>query len=118
MKCEICGGTISGHSGLIHSEWGTAPVHPGCKDLPAPPIGATQDLVEQTIVALSKRFAVPAEDLRTHLEELAASASHLGHQEEALWTANYLKNSRVANSHLPGVELLKGIEAVIHRRSQ
>ena len=82
MKCEICGGTISGHPDLIHSEWGPAPVHPGCKDLQAPPIGARQDLVELTIAALGKRFAVPSEGLRTHLEELAASASHLGHQDE------------------------------------
>ena len=116
MKCEICGGTISGHPDLIHSEWGTAPVHPGCKDLRALSIGARQDLVELTIAALSKRFAVPSEDLRTHLEELAASASHLGHQEEVLWMANYMKNSRVGNFHMPGVELLKGIAEVISRR--
>ena len=81
-------------------------------------IEARQDLVKLTIVVLGKRFAVPSEDLRTRLEELAASASNLGHEEEALWMANYLKNSRVANSHMLGVEPLKGIEEVIHRGSQ
>jgi len=118
MKCEICGGTISGHPDLIHSEWGPVPVHFGCKDLWAPSIEARQDLVELTIVALGKRFAAPSEDLRTRLEEPAESASNLGHEEETPWIANYLKNSRVANSHMPGVEPLKGIEEVIHRGSQ
>lgn len=77
---------------------------PAVKISEPPSIGARQDLVELAIAVLGKRFAVPSEELRTHLEELAASASHLGHQEEALWMANYLKNSRVTNSHMPGVE--------------
>ena len=100
----------------MYNEWGITRVHRKCKR------SGTGELPHALTSVLTRASSLLEGQEDNHvlniLRWLARESYMAGVDKERRWILSYITETRSANNHIPGVEILRGIEGVLGRRTQ